>query len=356
MFLVFLGTVTAVLCLRGWAHRIGLVDRPSSRKTHKGHIPLIGGLGIAAGFVSAALLSDRFGAQLAPLLAVTLLIVATGVVDDLRSIPALPRLLCQIAAALLMVMWAGLVLTDFGDLWGDGDVGLGNWAVPFTVFCVVGVMNAMNLIDGMDGLAGGLAAIALLWLCLGAQAAGLDRTAELAFPLVAAVAGFLLFNLPLPWRRRATVFLGDAGSLLLGLLLAWCSVDLSQNSLGKFYPISAVWILGVPIMDTVYIMLRRLVRGNSPFHGDRRHIHHTLVYMGLSESQTLAVLLSTSAVFGAIGYFGWYFSVPQYVLSYGFVGGFALYCLFMQNWKVMLPRFAARSLPAEAPKSNVDVV
>lgn len=353
MFLiVFCATVVAILALRGWAEGIGLVDRPSSRKTHQGHIPLVGGLAIGVSFAAVSLFVQPFNVYLAALVSALAIVVSTGVADDLRPISPLPRLLLQSAAAAMMVLWAGLVLTDFGDLWGPGSVILGVWAVPVTVFCVVGVMNAMNMIDGMDGLAGGLAAVALLWLSLAAQAAGLERGTGLAFSLLGAVAGFLLFNLPLPWRSRATVFLGDAGSLLLGLLLAWLSVDLSQNSMGKFYAISAVWILGVPIMDTVYVVVRRVARGDNPFRGDRRHVHHTLQYMGLTERQTLGVLLAVSSGLGAIGYFGWYFRVPEYVLSYGFVGVFVLYCVFMQSWKPLFRRLGASRLAAEPRKSN----
>lgn len=347
MLLSFCGTVAAILALRGWAHRVGLVDRPSSRKTHQGHVPLVGGLAIAAGFLAAVLFAESLRLEQVPLVAATVLVVAIGVVDDLHSVSALSRLLCEVAAAVVMVAWAGVRLSDFGDLWGSGAVGLNGLAFPVTVFCVVGVVNAMNMIDGMDGLAGGLAAVALLWLCLGAQAAGLDRGVALALILLCALGAFLLFNLPLPWRRRGTVFLGDAGSLLLGFLLAWYSVDLSQNSLGKFYAISTVWILGVPILDTVYVMLRRLARGNSPFQADRRHIHHTLVYMGFTQGQTLAILLGVSAVFGAIGYFGWVFRVPEYLLTFGFLGVFGAYCLFMQSWK---PLFRALGIQRFVPK------
>jgi UDP-GlcNAc:undecaprenyl-phosphate GlcNAc-1-phosphate transferase len=347
VLLSFCGTVAVILALRGWAHRVGLVDCPSSRKTHQGHVPLVGGLAIAAGFLAAVLFTESLRLELVPLVAAIVLVVAIGVVDDLHPVSALPKLLCQVAAAVVMVVGAGLILTDFGDLWASGNVGLNGLAFPFTVFCVVGVMNAINMIDGMDGLAGGLAAVALLWLCLGAHAAGLDRGVALALILLGALGAFLLFNLPLPWRGRATVFLGDAGSLLLGFLLAWYSVDLSQNSLGKFYAISAVWILGVPILDTVYIMLRRLARGNNPFKGDRRHIHHTMIYMGFTQGQTLAMLLGLSAVFGAIGYFGWFFRVPEYVLTFGFLGVFGVYCLFMQSWK---PLFRALGLRKFVPK------
>jgi UDP-GlcNAc:undecaprenyl-phosphate GlcNAc-1-phosphate transferase len=110
-------------------------------------------------------------------------------------------------------------------------------------------------------------------------------------------------------------------------------VDISQRGPGDFYSISAVWILGVPIMDTVYLMVRRVILGRSPFSPDRRHVHHTLIFMGLTECQTLWVLLGQSALFGAIGFFGWYYRVPEYVLTYAFLATFAAHCVFMQYWK-----------------------
>jgi UDP-GlcNAc:undecaprenyl-phosphate/decaprenyl-phosphate GlcNAc-1-phosphate transferase len=352
VLLVFCMTVAAVLALRGWACRTGLVDRPFGRKTHRGEVPLVGGLAIAVSFLAFLLFSTPATVHLAPLLAAILVVVVTGVVDDMHALSAKAKFMGQVAAASLMVGWAGVALMDLGNLWGAGHVTLNGAAFLFTVFCVVGVMNAMNMIDGMDGLAGGIAAVALFWLCLSAQAAGLERGAELACVLLAGVAGFLLFNLRLPWRGRARVFLGDAGSLLLGFLLAWFAVDLTQKGRGDFYAISAVWILGVPLMDTVYIMLHRIARGDSPFKSDRRHIHHTLAHMGFKETQTLAILLVISCVFGAIGYFGWYFRVPEYVLCYAFLGAFGLYCVFMQSWKALFRVLGVRRLQREAAKTK----
>jgi len=350
MLVGFFSTALAILALRGWATDIGLVDRPYGRKTHQGHIPLVGGLAIAVSFVAVSPFAKSLSVQLAPLVAATLLVVTTGLVDDLRPLSALSRFFSQIAAAVVMVVWGGLVVSDVGNLWGAGEVHLNGSAVAFTIFCAVGIMNAMNMIDGLDGLAGGVGVVALFWLCLGGQAAGLERGAELACLLLSAVGGFLLFNLPLPWRRRATVFLGDAGSLLLGFLLAWCSIDLSQNSLGKFYAMSTVWILGVPIMDTVYIMLRRMARGGSPFVGDRRHIHHALQNIGLSAGETLAVLIGMSVVFGGIGYLGWFFRVPETTLCFSFLGVFLVYCVLRSGWRPLFRLLGLRILDSEPSK------
>lgn len=160
--------------------------------------------------------------------------------------------------------------------------------------------------------------------------------------LSAAIAAFLIFNLRHPWRRHADVFLGDAGSLFLGFVLVWFAVYITQTKPRDFYPISAVWILAVPIMDTVYVMLRRMVRGLSPFSADRRHIHHTLMYIGLGDAQTSWLLLAVSVLFGAIGFFGWFYGVPEYVLTYGLMATFAAYCVFMQCWREMFRFFGIR--------------
>ena len=331
--LLFLGA------LRRAAHRYGLVDRPSPRKTHLGEIPVVGGLAIGAAFLATCFIQ---GTPSIPFATACIIILATGLFDDLQEFSARSKFVGQVAAAVIMTSWGNLFLVDLGNLWGNGDVMPGNWGIPFTLFCVVGLMNAMNMIDGLDGLAGGIGLIAAAWLCLAAGLRGPFNDAQLLCVFVAAIAAFLIFNLRHPWRRHAAVFLGDAGSLFLGFVLVWFAVDISQSAPRDFYAVSAVWILGVPIMDTVYIMLRRMVRGMSPFAADRRHIHHTLIFMGLSETQTSWLLLAVSLLFGAIGFFGWYFRLPVYVLTYAFIGTFAAHCVFMQYWREMLKFFGIR--------------
>jgi UDP-GlcNAc:undecaprenyl-phosphate GlcNAc-1-phosphate transferase len=200
-------------------------------------------------------------------------------------------------------------------------------------------MNAMNMIDGLDGLAGGIGLIAAAWLGVAAGLCGLFNVAQLLAIFVAAIAAFLIFNLRHPWRRHAAVFLGDAGSMFLGFILVWFAVKISQSAPRDFNAISAVWILGVPIMDTVYVMLGRLLRGLSPFSADRRHVHHTLIYMGLSETKTSWFLLGVSFLFGSIGFVGWLYAIPEYVLTYAFIGLFAVHCVLMQYWRAIFRFF-----------------
>jgi UDP-GlcNAc:undecaprenyl-phosphate GlcNAc-1-phosphate transferase len=337
VLIAFLGAVVLTILLRQPAHRAGLVDRPSGRKTHHAEVPVVGGLAMVLTFMAAAVVFGRDYPQLAVLLMVSLVLLVTGVLDDRHDLPARVKLIAQIIVAVLMANWGGQLIEDLGDVIGTGKVGLGAWALPFTVFAVVGVINAMNMIDGMDGLAGSIAMSAMAWFTGAAALICAEPQMNLLFLLMSVVAGFLLFNLRYPLRQRAQVFMGDAGSMVLGLALAWFAIDLTQNGgpTGNLYPISAVWILAVPILDTLYLMGRRIVRGHSPFAADRRHIHHTLVVMGLSEGEAVFVVILLSLVCGAVGFFGWRYGVPEAVLSYGFLLTLCGYCFVMQNWRRM---------------------
>ncbi len=326
----FCSTLLFLGALRGAAHRYGLVDRPSLRKTHFGDIPVVGGLAIGAAFLTTCFIQ---GSPSIPFVTACIVILATGLFDDLKEFSARGKFVGQLVAAVIMTSWGNLYLVDLGNLWGTGDVMLGNWGIPFTLFCVVGLMNAMNMIDGVDGLAGGIGLIAAGWLCLPGVIGHHAAESCVLCILNAAIAAFLIFNLRHPWRRHAVVFLGDAGSMFLGFVLVWFAVFITQSSLGDFYAISAVWILGVPIMDTVYVMLRRMIRGMNPFSADRRHVHHTLKYVGLSDTQTSWLLLAVSLLFGGVGFFGWFYGIPENVLTYAFLVTFLAYCTFMQCWR-----------------------
>lgn len=345
MFYVLVAFCSALIflaVLRRAAHRYGLVDRPSPRKTHLGEIPVVGGMAVGGAFLTVSFIYNPAAPWFLAFVVACLVILLTGLFDDLREFSARSKFVGQLVAATLMVSWAELTLVDLGDLWGTGDVLLGAWAIPFTLFCVVGIMNAMNMIDGVDGLAGGVAGIAAGWLCLAAGIADPLHDAYLLAILMGALAAFLWFNLRRPGQRHARVFLGDAGSLFLGFVLVWFTVEITQAPPNKFYAISAVWILGLPVMDTVYVMLRRVVRGQSPFHADRRHIHHTLIFIGFTPGQTCWLLLGVSMLFGGVGFFGWFYGVPEYLLTYGFLAAFAAHCVFMQRWREVLSLFGYR--------------
>ena len=327
-------TIAFVLLLTSPAVKFGLVDTPTERKQHLGDIPLIGGLAMCFAFTitSIAVAKD---APL-PLFLAIILLGITGLLDDLKELSAGAKLFMQILAAVLMISWAGIEVRQLGDLTGAGLISLGRWTIPLTVFGVVGVINATNMIDGLDGLAGGIALTASLWLMFIAYTCGAGTQTALLAILSAGIAGFLIFNLSHPWHGRASVFMGDTGSIFLGFILAWFAVDLSQMPAKHVYPITVVWILGLPLLDTVSLMLRRVRKGGSPFAADRQHVHHILLAANMSKAKVVVILVTISALFGAVGVAGWYFSVPEYWLFYGYLALFATYYLVTHHaWRVM---------------------
>jgi UDP-GlcNAc:undecaprenyl-phosphate GlcNAc-1-phosphate transferase len=230
-----------------------------------------------------------------------------------------------------MTSWAGNQVSQVGNLLGFGSLGLRQWAVPFTVICVLGVINAVNMLDGLDGLAGSVCAVALAWLAIGAGMSGLDMALLIAALMLNAVAGFLLFNLRFPWQPHARVFMGDAGSMMLGFSLVWLSVDLTQGSERSLPPIAAVWIIALPLADMARVMLSRMLRGQSPFLADRIHLHHLLIAKGLSSNRVVLIMAALSFSSGAVGIGGWHLGIPEYALFYAFIATLAAYCIALRH-------------------------
>lgn len=347
MIFAFVCTSFLIRSLKRPAHYLGLLDKPRKHKRHASVVPLVGGLGMGGGFLLSSMLvlgndiPDYFG-----LFAAIGLLICVGVFDDLKELSARSRLLAQAMAALLMIGIGDVYLSGLGDLGGLGQVELGRGSVPFTIFCIVGVINALNMIDGLDGLAGGIALIAAFWLALLALSAGQRLDGVLLLLLIAVIAGFLYFNLPHPWCRQASVFMGDAGSMMLGGVLSWFLVDLSQGERQAFAPITAVWILALPLLDTVSLMCRRLLQGRNPCAADREHLHHALLAVGCSPAQTTALLLAASALLGGTGVAGWYLGVPDYLMFYAFIFLFSLYLLAsIQVWRVINKTMGSDRLP-----------
>lgn len=337
-------TVGFVYVMAPLADRLGLVDHPNYRKPHGGRMPLVGGLAMYLAFLLAASVLLPKAPVVRALVMGAGLLVFIGTVDDWRPLSHYVRFGAQIVAALVLYRVGGVVLHDLGRIGPSGELlSLGSWAIPITVFATVGVINAINMSDGMDGLAGSLLMVALGAIAVVAATA--DHTMELglALLLMAVLAGFLYFNLRLPWRSRALVFMGDAGSMFLGLSVACLVILLSQGDDRAMTPATGLWILALPLIDAVSMMLRRLVTRRSPFAADREHYHHVLVQAGFSVPQALMVIVMVSALFGAVGLAGLYVEVPETVMFYGFVAVFALhFILLMRTWSKR--RFLNREL------------
>lgn len=342
-------SVTALLLfsLKSVAISTGLVDHPNGRKRHHGDIPLIGGIALFGGFFLAVFSLGQTGYGLRLLFIGSLFLISVGIIDDLKGLSSGIRFSAQILTAWVMSAH-GILLQDFGMIgFGNTPVVLGTLAVPLTIFATVGVINAVNMSDGMDGLGGSLALVTLISLTVAAWLAGLELPVKILLLFITSILAFLSFNMRLFGRPQALVFMGNSGSLFLGFASAWFLISLSQGEQRAITPVTALWIFALPLFDTVSIMLRRILKGCSPFVADREHLHHTLLSAGFTVSQTLTTILSASAILAAIGLIGLYARISEMVMFWTFLGLFVVYFIgMMRIWTVY--RFFGRPLKVQA--------
>ena len=282
--------------VRSFARRVGAMDQPgATRRVHSVATPRLGGLAIFLGFLVGALPFCPISQPVQGILLGCILIVVTGAIDDLISLPPWVKLLSQLAAALVAVAHGLSIEVMTHPNWFDTKyVILNHLAVPITVVWIVGVTNAVNLIDGLDGLAVGVSIISSVTMFIVALTAGQSAAAVvLLAALAGACTGFVPYN-----KNPATLFMGDTGALLLGYLLATVSV----LGLFKMYAVVTFAVpllaLAVPLSDTVFAVIRRTLKGQNPMLPDRGHIHHRLLDLGLSQKQAVAVLYAVSAILG----------------------------------------------------------
>jgi UDP-GlcNAc:undecaprenyl-phosphate GlcNAc-1-phosphate transferase len=355
LFVAFATGAAATAVLMRAAANLKLLDVPGGRKEHSRPVPLVGGLAIFMGLLAAAT-AIGLASSAGYFLLTLSIIIAVGLWDDVREISPRLKFVIQIVAASLMIWGAQVELRSVGDLLGWRPIGLSLLAIPLTVFAVVGVVNSVNMMDGLDGLAGSVAFVAFAWYALVAAQSGLDIQFETALIFCGAIAGFLLFNLRFPWQKQARVFLGDAGSLMIGFALGWFAIDLTQGAGRTFPPIAALWVLLLPLADCVSLMTRRVRAGKSPFVADRHHIHHYLLARGCTHGKTLAILAALSVLFGSVGYFGWRAGVPEPLLFWPFFFGFFAYHAWIKRaWSKLDAGAPAptRVQPAEEPRLSL---
>ncbi|MEJ5207440.1 MAG: MraY family glycosyltransferase [Burkholderiaceae bacterium] len=316
----FVLAVIFIVLLLPHAGRLGLVDHPAGRKAHAQSTPVIGGLAmlLACALTFVLLPGDPGRASIGFGLA-AILITVVGAVDDRYDIPWHQRIVAQIIAALIMIYVGGIRIEQVGNVFGFGSFDLGVLSVPFTVFATVGIINAVNMIDGEDGLAGSLVLAALAMMGAAALYSGNDTVFLRIGFIMGAVAGFLLFNMRLPGRAQARIFMGNAGSALLGLTIACFAFRLTQNPGHPVGPILALWLIPIPIMDCLVLMVRRIRSGRSPAAADRGHIHHLMRQGGFSVSATVFTLVGFSLATGLLAAVALLLHVPQLLLALAFV-------------------------------------
>ncbi len=295
----FLGVLATLKLLNPIAEKIGLLDKPNSRKQHIGQIPLTGGIAIYLSLWATSILIPSIPSEVVWLMGSGALLVVIGMIDDYRPLGVLIRLGTQVLAALIMMLGAELqvhTLLPGTALFED----LPPWiSIPLTVIAVVGLINAFNMIDGIDGLAGCVAVIACLGLVVGQAFLGFFQATGFILIFCCAVIGYLCVNLTVTSRRK--VFLGDAGSLLIGFVVAWTLIFLSQSDRPSLPPTLVIWAVALPVWDTLAVSTRRIRKGLSPFHADRTHLHHICLRAGMTKQQALGVLALLALVTFTLG-------------------------------------------------------
>ena len=235
-----------------------------------------------------------------------------------------------------MMVVGGIELNTIGDIFGSGEVvTLGWFGYLVTVLAVVGAINAFNMVDGIDGLLGGLSIVTFGGLGIMLNHDGQHNLAYICLVLIVIIVPYILLNLGAFGRKRK-VFMGDAGSMLIGFTVIWLLLLSSQNgSAPPLRPVTALWLIALPLMDMMAIMIRRARRGDSPFKPDREHLHHIFQRLGLSSTQTLIVICAIAATYAGIGIYSEMIGVSEYVMFYLFIVFFVIYLFLLSNiWKI----------------------
>lgn len=276
------------------AIKLGVYDEPDARKVHKGLMTRLGGLGIYAGFLAGFLVYGDFSRPMLGLLVSASFVTAVGYYDDIRNLSPKLKLLGQMIAAVILMVF-GVHLEYLTIPFTESIVDIGIFGYPLSILWVVGICNAVNLIDGLDGLASGVSSIAAVSIGVVAYVSGLIMVAALCIVFVGSILGFLKWNF-----HPATLFMGDCGSLFLGFVLAVFSLmGLSEGAtlIALFVPIL---ILGIPVLDTLFAIIRRYRQHKPILQADKGHFHHQLLDMGLSHRDTVLFIYAITFLFGTM--------------------------------------------------------
>jgi len=267
---------------------------PEERKVHTQPIPQVGGWAIYLTFLLVVLLTLKINQQLLGILLGGSLILILGIIDDLFNLPPKVKLAGQIMASLILLFF-GVKISFVTNPLG-GMIYLGGWGALVTVLWVVGITNALNLIDGLDGLAAGVSIIAAAtFFCLSYLGKPAETILILSLILMGSSLGFLRYNF-----SPAQVFMGDSGAMFLGFTLSAIAVMGAFKSAATLALLAPILVLGVPILDTAFAIVRRLKNGQPAFQADKEHIHHKLLQLGLSQRQTVLLIYLVSIFLGAI--------------------------------------------------------
>lgn len=327
---LFFFSLSTLFIMRKLAKRVGLVDIPNKRKHHIGSVPLVGGLSICISLLYFLFNNENILPNTLLYSACITVLVGVGVLDDKFDVDYKIRFGIQAFLSVLMIVVGSIELHSIGDVFGTGQVVTLGWiGYLVTIIAVIAAINAFNMVDGIDGLLGVLSIVTFSGLAIMLVYGGQYNIAYLCVVLIVITIPYILLNLGVLGRTRK-VFMGDSGSMLIGFTVIWFLLLSSQNGeTPPLRPVTALWLIAVPLMDMAAIMIRRIQRGDSPFKPDREHLHHIFQRLGFSSRQTLMVISLIATAFAVIGIYAEIINVPEYVMFYLFIISFIGYCVFL---------------------------
>ncbi|ELR63764.1 Undecaprenyl-phosphate N-acetylglucosaminyl 1-phosphate transferase [Photobacterium marinum] len=334
---VFILSFCSLFIFRKVAKRIGLVDKPNARKLHQGVIPLVGGVSIFITLVITHLVFSELTSDSLLFIVCATILVFTGVVDDRFDISFKLRLLIQAGVSFAMMIIGGKSLHNLGYLMGSEAIELSVAAsYAITVLGVIGAINAFNMVDGIDGLLGGLASVTFGALGFMFFADGNMQLAMVCGVIVTAMVPYIMLNLGVPLGRRFKVFMGDAGSIFIGFTVIWLLIEATQGTnTTHIRPVTALWVIAIPLMDMATIMIRRIRKGQSPFKPDREHLHHICQRIGLSSRMSLFVICMMASIMAGIGVWSDMAKINECVMFISFLSVFAVYFFVISYiWRI----------------------
>jgi len=301
------------------------VDLPGERKVHTRAVPRIGGVAMACGVIMPLLYwfhADRF--VIVFLTGATTLVIF-GLLDDIYDLSPKTKLVGHVLAALIVIIGGGVQIRTLGSLVPDNTQLSEVISLPLTLLAIVGATNAINLSDGLDGLAGGISMLIFATLGYLAYLVGCQTIGLISLALVGALFGFLRFN-----THPASVFMGDAGSQFLGFSAATLSIALTQGT-PTLSPVLPLILLGFPILDTLTVMVTRMVQRRSPFAADKNHFHHHLLGLGLHHAESVLVIYVLQAVLVVAALLLRYFS--DWFILIGYLGFSSAVLFFFDRYR-----------------------
>lgn len=313
--IAMLTVFVSIIALTRVAESLRLVDHPQGRKQHVESTPVIGGIAITLSLLSLYFTApDLFLAHWV-IFASVVILMFVGIVDDIAHIHSAVRMLIQIGIGCAIYFEGNLPFMSVGDIWFMGDLGLGPYSLTFTCIAVVGGVNAINMMDGLDGLCGLIVVSALTLLAGMAYVAGHADVLVLSLILLSVVIVFLGFNYRFPWNRSARVFLGDSGTYVLGFMIAALFLMASQGpykaDVQVLTPVTALWLLFIPLVDIAGVIWRRSRGGRWPVDDDREHLHYLLIDRGYSTERVVHSLFVSALLLGSIGVALFYLGVSE---------------------------------------------